>query len=266
MRCSPALLAALVLTLASGCAVIQPGEVGVRRTFGQLAEEARGPGLAMYGPIGTTYLRVPVRTVNLEVTLDLPSKEGLNVRAVVSILYRVDRDRAPTLIETVGMDYEEQLVLPVFRSAAADISAKNAAKDMHSGERSGIEEAVRSRMAEVLAPKGVIVEQVLMKSIQLPSGLYAAVEDKLAAEQQAQRMQYVLERERQEAERRRIEAAGVRDAQRILEEGLSPQILAWRSIEAFEELAKSPNAKVIVTDGEAPLILDADGESMQPRK
>jgi len=248
----------VLAALLAGCATIHPGEVGVKSTFGKLADEARGPGLAVYGPIGTRYIRVPTRTTNVEVQLSLPSKEGLNVKARVSILYRVDPDQAPLLVERVGEDFEQELVLPVFRSAAADVSARYAAKDMHSGARAGIEEAVRQRMEEVLAKRGVVVEAVLLKSIQLPDGLYAAVEDKLSAEQQAQRMEYVLERERQEAERRRIEAEGIRDAQRILEEGLTPSVLAWRSLEAFETLSTSENAKVIVTDGKAPLLIEPE--------
>lgn len=258
------LLCCALLTM--GCATIRPGEVAVKRSFGKLAEEARGPGLAVYGPIGTTYVKVPVRTTNLRVKLDLPSREGLNVKAVVSVLYRVDASKVPLLLQEVGRDYENQLVLPVFRSAAADIAARNAAKDMHSGERSGIEAAIRERMDKALAPKGIIVEQVLLKTIMLPPGLYAAVEAKLAAEQEAQRMEFVLSREKQEAERRRIEATGIRDSQRILEEGLSPQILAWRSLETFQQLATSDNAKVIITDGKVPMLIDADGEAMQSRK
>lgn len=246
-----------VLLILAGCATIRPGEVGVKQTFGHLHEEVRQPGL-VFLPIGSRVIRVPTRTTNLEVELALPSKEGLNVTAMVSILYRVDPAMAPKLITEVGQDFERQMVLPVFRSAAADVSARYAAKDMHSGERSGIEAAVQTRMNDVLKERGVLVEAVLMKSIKLPTRLYAAVEEKLSAEQQAQRMQFVLQRERQEAERRRIEAEGIRDAQRILEEGLTDSVLEWRSLEAFEALAKSNNAKIIVTDGKSPLILDTE--------
>lgn len=242
--------------LLTACATIHPGEVGVKQTFGHLAAEPTPPGLVVYGPIGTSYVRVPTRTNNLEVKLNLPSKEGLNVLAQVSILYRVQANKAPELLQEVGTDFERSLVLPVFRSAAADVAARYAAKDMHSGARAGIEEAIRARMEEVLADRGIQVEAVLMKSIRLPDGLYAAVEEKLAAEQQAQRMQFVLARERQEAERRRIEAEGIRDAQRILEEGLTPSVLAWRSLQAFEQLSTSDNAKVIITNGTTPMLID----------
>lgn len=256
-----ALILALGVTLAA-CTTVRPGEVAVRRTFGKLSENIREPGLIVHSPIGVTFIRVPTRTSNLEVKLDLPSKEGLNVRADVSILYRVVPDQAPTLINTVGENYEYEMVLPVFRSAAADVSARYAAKDMHSGERLGIESAIQTRMHEVLAERGLIIEAVLLKSIALPPGLYAAVEEKLAAEQQAERMQFVLARERQEAERRRIEAQGIRDAQRILEEGLSPQVLQWRSLEAFQQLSQSPNAKIIVTDGSLPMLIGNEAATL----
>lgn len=249
-------LVMLSLAFCVGCATtIRPGEVGVRRSFGKLAAEHRGPGMVLHSPLGVSFVRVPVRTRNLEVALDLPSREGLNVRAEVSIMYSLDPDAVPALLESVGTVYESAFVLPVFRSAAADVSARSLAKDMHSGERAAIEEHIRERMAESLGPRGIRIEQVLLKSIQLPPGLYAAVEDKLEAEQAAQQMEFVLQRERLEADRRRIEAEGVRDAQRILAEGLSDEILALRSIEAFQRLADSPNAKIVVTDGSLPFLI-----------
>jgi regulator of protease activity HflC (stomatin/prohibitin superfamily) len=249
------LLAAGWLAL-TGCATtIMPGEVGVARSFGKLSETHREPGVIFHSPIGKSFVKVPVRTQNLEIDLDLPAQEGVNVRAAVSILYHVQAEATPDLITEVGADFERALVTPVFRSAAADVTAKYMAKDMHSGERSGIEQAIRDRMMETLEGRGIVVESVLLKSISLPPGLYAAVEEKLEAEQSADRMLFVLEQERREAERRRIEAEGIRDAQRILAEGLSPAILSWRSLEAFEALSESPNTKVILTDGSLPMLV-----------
>ncbi len=254
---APLALPALGLFLLAACTTIHPGEVAVRQSFGKLSDTVRGPGLVVHSPIGISFVRVPVRTSNLEVSLDLPSQEGLNVLAEVSILYHINRDLAPTLLETVGMGYEREVVLPVFRSAAADVSARYNAKDMHSGERYGIEEAIRQRMEDVLVGRGIVIEAVLMKSISLPPRLYSAVEEKLSAEQQSERMQWILAKERQEADRRRIEAEGIRDAQRILEEGLTPGVLQWRSLETFKELSQSPNAKIIFTDGTLPMLIDS---------
>jgi regulator of protease activity HflC (stomatin/prohibitin superfamily) len=111
-------------------------------------------------------------------------------------------------------------------------------------------------MSAQLGKRGINVQAVLMKSIKLPAGLARAIEDKLQAEQQSQQMEFVIQRERQEAERLKIQAEGVRDAQRIISEGLNPLIIQYKSIEAFQELSKSPNAKVILTDGKAPLMIN----------
>ena len=249
------LLAALVGT---GCTVVRPGEVGVRQTLGRLNPRVVEAGPVTFNPFTTTILKVPVRTVNQEVSLSLPSKEGLTIQSEISILYNVQKNRVPLLIEEVGKNFDRVLILSVFRSAAADITAQYMAKDMHSGMRGVIEQRIQNRMDETLIERGITVERVLLKSIQLPSELSRAIERKLQAEQEAQQMQYVLERERQEATRRRIEAEGTRDAQQILQQGLSREIIELRSIEAFRELAESPNAKIIITDGKTPYLINTE--------
>jgi prohibitin 1 len=127
---------------------------------------------------------------------------------------------------------------------------------MHSGMRSEIEQSIKQKMDETLLRQGIIVEAVLMKSIQLPSGLYSSIEQKLQAEQNAMRMVFILEQEKLEAERKIIEAKGTRDAQKILSEGLTDEIIKVRSIEAFIELSKSTNSKIIITDGKVPYLIE----------
>ncbi|MEM7155237.1 MAG: prohibitin family protein [Myxococcota bacterium] len=250
--------ASLALLVAGGCAVVQPGEVGVKSKWGKLDEKVHTPGLVGLNRISSRLYRVPTQTVNREVQLNLPSKEGLNVSAEISILYHIQAERAPDVIRDVGLDYEEVLILSVFRSASADICARFFAKDMHSGKRAEIEAEIQKQMGEQLAERGFVIEAVLLKSIRLPPGLYTAIEDKLEAEQEAQRMQFVLQREQREAERKTIEAQGVRDAQKVLADGLSEEIIRWRSLEVLQELASSPNAKLIVTDGSAPVFFNED--------
>ena len=248
----------------SGCAVVQQDQVGVRRTFGALEEEVLRPGLHGVNPFTTTMLTLPVRTNNLVVRLELPSKEGLTVRADISILYRIDPESAREILTNIGTNYEQELILSIFRSAAADVCARFMAKDMHSGERAVIEDKIRDRMMELLTERGFVIESVLMKSISLPDGLSRAIEARLEAEQDSLRMKYVLEAETQEAERKRIEAAGTRDAQKIVAEGLTPEILRLRTIEALRALALSPNAKVIVTgtgDEAPPLVQTVPSET-----
>lgn len=244
----------LIISL-SGCAVIRQGEVGVKRKLGKYDDRPYTEGLRMFNPITTTVVKIPVRTENLEVGIRLPSKEGLNIGAEISILYNVIPNDAPNLLRTVGTEYERNVILPVFRSAVADVSSKFFAKDMHTSQRGMIETAIQEQMTKLLDGKGITIEAVLFKSIQLPPNLSRAIEEKLEAEQQALRMEFVLQEARQEAERRRIEAEGVRDAQQIIAEGLNPQVLQFKSIEAFLQLANSPNTKIIVSDGDMPVLM-----------
>jgi regulator of protease activity HflC (stomatin/prohibitin superfamily) len=262
---SPARLAALALlsSTLTACATVRQDEVGVKRTLGRIAQKPVTPGAQFIAPGFQSVLRVPVRTVNREVRLDLPTKEGLNVGADVSILYRIKPEMAPRVLEQSGMAYEEVIILPVFRSASADVSARFMAKDLHSGERATIERAIQQQMTQALDARGFVVENVLLKSIRLPAGLAQAVEQKLEAEQRAQQMRFVLETERQEADRKRVEAEGIRDAQKIIGEGLTPTVLQYQSIQAMRELAASPNAKLVMTDGKTPFLLTpADNTSV----
>lgn len=245
----------LLLLVFSACTTVRPGERGIRQANGRLRGKVQGPGPVGHWPIVSRVIRVPVRTTKLEVELPLPSKEGLTVDAEISILYRVKEDQIRQVLEEIGMDYESAVVLTTFRSAAANVASRHAAKDMHSGARPSIEREIRDRLREMLADRGFEVESVLLKSIRLPDSLSQAIQAKLAAEQAAQQMAFVLETERREAERLRIEAEGIRDAQRIVDQGLTPLLIQWKAIEAFRELAESPNSKIIFTDGKSPLLL-----------
>jgi regulator of protease activity HflC (stomatin/prohibitin superfamily) len=258
----PVLGLLVALPVLTGCATIRQDEIGVKTSFGRISSGPLQPGAQFLIPGVNSVLRVPARVVNREVRLEMPSKEGLNVAAEVSILYRAKTENIRQILETSGTRYEEDVIIPVFRSSAADVSARYMAKDMHSGTRIGIEQAIRTQMMETLGPKGFVVENVLLKSIRLPADLARAIEEKLEAEQRSEQMRFVLDREKQEAERRTIEAQGIRDSWAIIAQGLTPSIISYQSIEAFRELARSPNAKVIVTDGRAPMLLTNELNSM----
>jgi regulator of protease activity HflC (stomatin/prohibitin superfamily) len=253
MRTIIIVLAAIVAL--SSCRTIRQGTVGVKRTVGKINEKPLMPGARLFNPFVSMIMVVPVRTENIEVALELPSKEGLNVKSVISILYRVQEQKATEVIANIGPNYEAVVILPVFRAVASDVSAKHMAKDLHTGNRAEIEQEIRDRMMSHLGNRGFEIEAVLLKNIQLPPGLYRAIEDKLEAEQVAQRMEFVLQRELQEAERRRLEAEGIRDANRIISEGLTPEVLQFKAIEAYRELSKSPNAKLIIGTGKEPMII-----------
>ncbi len=253
-------LKVLVLSLSflilNSCVTIRQGNVGVKRTVGKINENIIEPGAQLYNPFASKIIVVAIRTKNLEVKLDLPSKEGLNISADISILYHVEKNKATQIIGEIGMDYESTIILPVFRASAADVTARYMAKDMHTGNRFEIENAIKEQMMKIIGNRGFVIEAVLMKSIQLPEGLYKAIEEKLQAEQDAQRMEFILQKEKQEASRRIIEAEGIRDANKIISEGLTPQIIQYKTIEAYRELSKSPNAKLIIGNGQQLILME----------
>ncbi|GAB4492653.1 MAG: prohibitin family protein [Saprospiraceae bacterium] len=253
---------AILFAIAFGftnCTVVREGQAGVKRTFGKYSDKTYTSGLRMFNPFTSTIVKVSTQTENIEVQVDIPSREGLTIRSEVSILYNIMQKEAPSILRNIGLDYENTVILPVFRSAVADVTSKYYAKDMHSGNRAEIETAIRELMMKTIKDRGIIVEAVLLKSIQLPKSLAKAIEDKLEAEQQAQQMEFELQREKQEAERKRIEAQGVSDANKIISAGLTPEVLQFKAIEAWLTLSQSPNAKVIISNGgnNIPMMINA---------
>ncbi len=252
------IVAFLILSVfISSCAIVRPGEVGVKQRMGKLSDESTSSGSIWFNPLNSRVIKVSTQTENLELTISLPSKEGLSITSQISILYQVNAEKVPQVVEDLGLNFEP-IIANIFRSASADVCARYSAKDMHSGMRADIENAISKRMSEILVNRGIIIEEVLLKSIQLPAALANSIEQKLQAEQDAMRMKFILDREKLEAERKLIEAKGTRDAQKILGEGLTKMILEFKSIEAFMELAKSQNSKVIITDGKTPLLIQND--------
>ena len=220
MKTSKIIYLLLFPLLTSSCAIIRPGEVGLKQKLGKLSECVYKQGTVLYNPIVTKVIRTNVQINNIELSLSLPSKEGLSIVAQISILYRVDENSVPKVIQNLGQGYET-IISNVFRSASADVCSKYFAKDMHSGMRAEIESEIKGKMSETLGQQGIIVNSVLMKSIQLPAGLASSIEQKLQAEQNAMRMEFILQQEKLEAERKIIEATGTKDAQKILSEGLT---------------------------------------------
>lgn len=250
-------IAIIILGLfCSSCAVVRPGEVGIKQRLGKLSQEIQTQGTVLYNPITSKVLIESTKTKNIKLILSLPSKEGLSVNSEISILYRLEADKVASVLENLGQDYES-VVTAVFRSAASDVCAQYFAKDMHSGMRAEIEDEILKKMKVNLEKQadGIDLIAVLMKQIQLPRGLANSIERKLQAEQDAMRLMFVIDQEKLEAERKIINAKGERDAQLIIAEGLTPGILRLKSIEAFRELARSANAKTIITDGKTPLIV-----------
>lgn len=253
------LIAILGMFLLSSCAVVRPGEVGIKQTLGKFSKEVKTQGTVVYNPFISRVIKESTKTSNIKLVLTLPSKEGLSVNSEISILYRLEANKVASVLENLGQDYES-VITSVFRSAASDVCAKFFAKDMHSGMRADIEKEILKKMKVNLEKQadGIELIAVLMKRIQLPRGLANSIERKLQAEQDAMRLKFVLDQEKLEAERKIINAKGERDAQLIIAEGLTPGILKLKAIEAFRELARSANAKTIITDGKTPLIIGGD--------
>ncbi|TXD83154.1 prohibitin family protein [Subsaximicrobium wynnwilliamsii] len=251
------LLLTAILLLFSNCAVIRPGEAGVKQTLGKFSDDVITEGTVIYNPFISKIIKESTQTNNIKLVLSLPSKEGLSVDSEISILYRLEQNKIPSVLENLGQEYED-IITSVFRSASSDVCAKFYAKDMHSGMRSTIEEEIKIKMEENLLKQaeGIELIAVLMKSIRLPRGLANSIEEKLQAEQDAMRMEFVIQQAKLEAERKIIDAEGERDAQIILATGLTPEIIKIKSIDAFNRLSASPNSKIIITDGKTPMLIN----------
>lgn len=279
-----------LIVLAAGvasCAVVKPNQVAVKSQLGKINSKVRVPGPVVFNPFITKVIKINVRTMNLSIKENLPSKEGLTILSESSILYHIKGEDAAKIIKETGLNYEENLILPVFRSAASDVCSRYYAKDMHSAKRLEIEQEIRKRLAEVCDEKGFVIEAVLLKAITLPQGLTRSIEAKLEAEQDALRMEFVLDRQKKEMDRQLIEAEGAKKnaifqaearaesvkieaegrakgieieakankaANDMLNSSITPNILKMNQIQAFVKLSTSPNTKTIITDGKSGMI------------
>jgi regulator of protease activity HflC (stomatin/prohibitin superfamily) len=163
-----------------------------------------------------------------------------------SLIYHLNPDKAAEVFQKIGPNYVQVLIEPNLRAAIREATASHTANALYTGEREMVAKQIFDQLANLLGQRGIIVESVLLRDIQLPATLKASIESKQQAEQESLAMSFRLQKEKQEADRKRIEAAGVRDFQTIVAQGISPQLLEWKGIEATELLAKSPNAKVVV--------------------
>ena len=249
------LTALLFLSLSlSNCAIIEPGQVGIKQRFGKFVGTPVTSGIIPYNPFFTQVISASTQTKNILLCLNLPSKEGLSVKSDISILYRLEPNKFMDILTTYGRNFEA-VIIAIFNSSASDVCANYFAKDMHSGKRSEIEKEIMKKMYNNLDNSGIVIDAVLMKSITLPPGLAQSIEQKLRAEQDAMRMEFILQQEKLEADRKLIQAKGSRDAQLIQAEGLTPEILRMKALEVYEKLSTSPNAKIIITNGDTPIIL-----------
>src|SRR5262250_3065332 len=246
----------VLLLLYMTVTVVPAGHVGVQDFFGTVSDRILPAGLNVVVP-GTRVVKFSVQTREVKETAAVPTSEGLIVNLDVSLLFRLRPEAAARVYTTVGRNFEQVIIDPQLRSAIRDVTAEYEAKFLYSASREMVGQNMFKHMQAAMSPRGIEAEQVLLRAVQLPPLLTTAIQEKLQAEQQAQRMRFVLDRERQEAERKRVEAQGIADFQAIVAKGISAELLKWQAIEDAHELSKSPNAKVIVLGDKTglPIIL-----------
>jgi regulator of protease activity HflC (stomatin/prohibitin superfamily) len=239
------LLLAVAITASCGFRTIDTGHVGVTTLFGRLTGEQLPEGLHLVNPLKRV-AELSIRTQEIKEHADVPSSEGLIIGLDTSLLYRLDPARAGEVFQKIGPRYVDIVVTPNLRSVIRAVTAAHTANTLYSEGREQVAQQMLAQLTPILEQRGVLVENVLLRDIRLPDTLRTAIEAKQQSEQQAQQMQFVLQRERQEAERKRIEAQGVSDFQRIVSTGISEALLEWKGIEATEKLVNSPNSKIVV--------------------
>ena len=221
--------------------VVPAGHVGVKDFFGSVSSSILPPGVHVVFPF-TRVVKMSIQTQEVKETAEVPSKEGLTMDLEGSLLFRLDPARAPDIYKTVGEDYQEIAVHPQIRSAIREVTATYEAKALYSAERDKIANETYLLFAKMSKDRGIIAEAVLLRKIGLPAVVANAIQEKLKREQEAEQMKFVLQKEEQEAERKRIEAKGIADFQKIVASGISAQLLEWKGIEATEKLALSQNS------------------------
>ena len=247
----------LVILLFSSITRVPTGTVGVLTLFGRGTGEVLPEGMHLINPLKSSN-EMSIRTQELKESASVPSSEGLVINLDTSLIYHLNPEKAAEAYQKIGPNYVLVLIEPNLRAAIREATASHSANALYTGEREAVARQIFDHLTTQLGVRGILVENVLLRDIQLPQTLKASIESKQQAEQEALAMNFRLQKEKQEAERKRIEAAGIRDFQQIVAQGISPALLEWKGIEATENLSKSANAKVVVIGNSKnglPLIL-----------
>lgn len=261
----------LLVGLASSCIVqIEAGQVGVPTLFGKVSGRILNSGLNFVNPF-VVVKKFDIRTQNYtmagqydegdrqgEDAMRVLTSDGLELMLDVSVLYRVVPTEAPKILSTIGENYEDVIVRPIARTKIRDNATSYTAIDLYSIKREEYQQKVFSNIEKEFRARGMELEQLLVRNITLPESVKTSIESKIQAEQDAQKMEFVLQKETQEAERKRVEAQGISDYQRIVSQTLNANQLQYEMIKAYKELALSGNGKVIImgdTKGGVPIIL-----------
>jgi len=257
------ILVVVFLILIQAIRIVPAGHVGVIDLFGNVSSRVLQSGVHLVNPLARV-VPMSVRTQEDKETMSVPSKEGLNVSLEISILYRLKQDKASEIYRTVGRDYVEVVLIPQSRSVARDVTVASEAKALYTSERETLAQKFHKYLQAHVEERGIMIESILLRSITLPPMVSQAIEEKLKAEQEAERMKFVLQKEQQEAERKRVEAAGIRDAQAIISQSLTSQYLHYLWISTLKQ---NPNVIYVATEANMPLfrVINPDDELMRKK-
>lgn len=236
---------------------IEAGNVGVQVLFGKTQDNVLDAGLHMVNPL-VEIKTFDIKTQNYTMSavhsegdkdgddaIRVLSADGLEVAIDVTVLFKVTPSEAPFIYNTIGAEYKDVIIRPLSRTKMRDFAVYYDAVSLYSSKRDEFQSRVVKALEADLKKRGLILEQVLVRNIMLPESVRKTIESKINAEQEAQKMQFVLQKEKQEADRKRVEAQGIADYQRIISSELNDKLLQYEQINANKELSKSPNAKVI---------------------
>ena len=248
---------------------IDPGETGVKVLFGSIQKDVLSSGLHFINPLLEVKI-LDIKTQNYTMSgindegnktgddaIRVLTSDGLEVTIDLTVLYRVVATDAPRLLQETGDDFIDKIVRPITRTKIRDNAVYYQAIDLFGNKRDEFQQRIYKSIEIDFGKRGLMLEQLLIRNITLPNSVKASIESKINAEQDAKKMEFVLQKEKQEAERKRVEAQGIADYQRIINTGLTEQQLQYEQIKAMKELALSQNAKVIVMGkGNTPIIID----------
>lgn len=229
--------------------IVPAGYVGIVDFFGRVSPQPLYSGINFINPLAKV-VNLSVRTQEDMEIMEVPSKEGLTIKLDLSILYRLDANKAVEMYRTVGPYYKSVVLTPQFRAAARGVTVSHEAKALYTSEREMLAQAIFDSLKSLVGERGIVLERALLRGITLPSTVSQAIEQKLKAEQEAERMKFVLQRETQEAERKRVEAQGIRDAQSIINESLTSQYLHYLWINTLNQ---NPNVVYVATEANMPI-------------
>lgn len=251
---------AALITVMQFFTVIPAGAVGVVDFLGNVSANTLKSGVNMVNPLANV-IKFSIKTQEFKEEMNVPSSEGLNIQLEISLLFHLNPENANNIYRTVGEDYSNRILVPQFRSVVRGVTAKYEAKALYTSGREVLSKEIEQELNKLVSERGIVIEAAPLRQIILPPGLTVSIEEKLKAEQESQRMQFILLKEKQEADRKRIEAQGIADFQTIISSGLTDRLLKWKGIEATEKLSNSQNAKIVVIGSGKeglPLILNSD--------